>query len=429
MLPSSRWQAFAYPNFRRFILGQFASSSGGWALRVTQSWLVLELGGSPAMLGLVVVLQTLPVTLFTLFAGVLLDRLEPRRILQVAQVGLAVQAALLATLVLTNQVQLWEIPALALLTGVFGAAEIPARSTSVGQLVPPDALGTAVSLTALVQNGARIFGPGLVGLVIDWWGIGPAFALTSAAYVMGSTSLLTLDRRSFVPIRRAGRGRVLVQLAQGLDYARRTPPLFSGLLLLAFIGTFGFNFGTVLPLMAHNALGASAEAFGLMNAAMGFGSVVGAFLVSRQATPSFRLVLVAAAAMAVLLAVVGMVPYYPLILGPLVLLGMAALAYSTATNARLQMQAREEYRGRILGLYTLLIVGSSPIGGALVGLTADRGGIRTTMLLQAAVCALGIALVVAMRRGWLRLLAPTRVGDGTADSPVSVGEPAPRETT
>jgi MFS family permease len=203
-------------------------------------------------------------------------------------------------------------------------------------------------------------------------------------------SLMLLRSEQFFPLRRAPRAALWTQLADGLRYAASRYQLVFPLLLLAVVGTFGYNFGVTLPLLARYQLDVGSVGFGALNAAMGVGSVIGALSLAPRLTPSERVLLLAAGSFSVLLLLVAVVPWFVVALGVLVLLGFASIAYSACTNTTLQLNSKEEYRGRVLSLYTLLFAGTTPIGGAITGWLADRWGIDLALAAEAIVCLLAV---------------------------------------
>ena len=392
--------AFANPNYRIYFFGQFGSQTGSWLQRTAQAWLVLvDLQGSPAALGLLTALQFAPITVLTLFGGVVADRVPRRRLLIVIQTISSVQAITLAVLTLSGAIQLWHVYVLAFILGVVSAFDFPTRQSFVSELVSRDELQSAISLNSSVFNGARILGPGIGGLIIAAWGIGWCFALNAVGFLAVLTSLALLDTRRLHETRRGPRGALWTQLADGLRYAARQPRLRFTILVLAFIGTFGYNFGVVLPLLARQALGLDSVGFGSLNTAMGIGSLVAALGVVARLTPTDRGVLLAGGVFSVLLLVVAFVPWYAVLLIVLVGLGLANVSYSALTNTTLQLYSDEAYRGRVLSLYTLLFAGTTPIGGALTGWLADAWGIRAALALEAGVCILA-AVGGAVYLGW-----------------------------
>lgn len=411
-LSGNAYRALGNPNYRIYFFGQLVSQTGGWLQRIAQSWLVLDLTGSPAALGVVTALQFLPIMILSLFAGVVADRFPKRRLLFVIQGVATAQAVVLAALTLTGAIQLWQVYVLALVLGVSTAFDMPTRQSFVSELVGRDQLQSAISLNSSVFNAARIVGPGVGGVIIAVWGVGWCFALNAVSFVAVLVSLAMLRPGSMAGLRRSPRAPLWTQLADGLKYALSRRELAFPLLLLAVVGTFGYNFGVVLPLLARYALDIGSVGFGSLNAAMGVGSLVGALSLAARVTPSQRGLLWASGSFALLLLAVAVAPWYLVELALLVAMGVASVTYSASTNTTLQLNSREEYRGRVLSLYTLLFAGSTPIGGALTGWMADQWGIRAALSIEAGVCLVAVAAGVA----WLT----TR---GVAEA-TAVAEPA-----
>jgi MFS family permease len=385
------WQALRNPNYRLYFFGQLVSQTGAWLQRVAQAWLVLDLTGSPAALGFVTALQFLPITVFSLVAGVLADRLPKRRMLLILQVVATFQASAFALLTLSGSIQLWHVYVLAFILGVVNAFEMPIRQTLAGQLVSREELQSAIGLNSSVFNAARILGPGIGGIIIAAWGVGWCFGLNALSYFGVVISLLLLRMELVRAYRRSPTTAVWHQLADGLRYVAHDRALAHPLLLAAFIGTFGYNFSVGLPLLARYALGLDAVGFGSLNVAMGIGSLVGALALAAWVTPSRPTLLAAGGSFSGLLLGLAFSPSYSIALLLLVGMGLASVTYSAVTNTTLQLRGREEYRGRVLSLYTLLFAGTTPLGGAITGSLADAWGIRAALALEALVCLVAIA--------------------------------------
>src|SRR5579884_1317991 len=397
LLASRTFRALDSYNYRLFISGQLVSQCGTWLQRTAQAWLVLDLTGSPVALGLITALQTLPILLLSLFGGVIADRVPKRRFLIFLLTGETIQAAVLAVLTISGQIQVWEIGVLAFALGALTALESPTRQAFVSELVAPDHVQSAVSLNSSIFNAARIVGPGLGGVIIAVWGTGICFALNAASFLATLTGLFLMRPALLHAGRRAGRGAVWTQLADGLRYVARTPALAFPVVLLAFLGTFGYNFTVTLPLLARFTLDIGSVGFGSLNAAMGVGSLIGALGVAARVRPTRRNVLWAAAGFSVMVLLLAISRWYLASLAILVVLGLLSVQYSALTNTSLQIGSREEYRGRVMSLYLLLFTGTSPIGGAITGGLADLWGIQVALGLEAAVC----LLVVAAGFGYL----------------------------
>src|SRR5690348_2945195 len=231
-----RRSAFAVPNFRVYFASAAVAQTGGWLLRTAQAWLVLDLTNDPAALALVTICQALPVTILTLFAGILIDRTESRKLLVFVQVVISLETAAMAFLVLTGTVQYWHVIALAIILGIASAIDFPTRATIISELVEPVHVPNGVALNSAMNSAARIVGPGLGGLMIGVWGSGVCFAVTAVVYAGTTVGLLVLRGSEFYPKRLARRAAVLGQLKEGLRYSFSTPMLAVNMLLAGFYG-------------------------------------------------------------------------------------------------------------------------------------------------------------------------------------------------
>jgi MFS family permease len=412
--------ALADSNFRTYFVSAAISQCGGWLLRTTQAWLVLELTGSPAALGLVTFFQALPVTIFTLFAGVLLDRMPTRSLMTVVQVIFGLQSAVLAVLVLTQGVQYWHVILLALVLGCASAVDFPGRSAIVSELLDSSRVGNGIALNSALNSGARIIGPGVGGVMIAVWGSGVCFAVVSVAYALSTVALLMLRPEQFQRRRFAARRQVFSQVTEGLRYSFSTSSLAANMLLAGFYGTFAYNWALVLPLFARFALDAGSEGFGLLNVAMGIGSTIGAFVLATRLKPSMRLLLISAAVFGGSLLVLAHAPTMPMALGMLVVTGMLSVSFNATNNTLIQVEAQEELRGRVLALYMFLMVGSTPVGSAVTGFVADTLDIRTALQINGSICLAGLLLtLLVLRRAGVPLTAEaTEDPDGQSSRPV-----------
>jgi MFS family permease len=391
------------PNYRLYFLGNAVTLSGYWLLRIAQSWLVLDLTGSPAALGVLQVAQFLPITVLTLFAGVVLDRVQIRWLMVVTSAVIGLAAASLALLVLTHTVQFWEILVLGAVIGTASAFDQPGRSAFANELVGRGRIGNAIALNSSLNQGSRIVGPGVGGVMIALWGTGICFVVAAVSCLGAVVSLVALNRHQLYPKRPAARGAMLNQLWDGLTYSFSTPTLGFQMVVMAFIGTFAFNFGLTLPLLARFALDAGSEGFGVLNMALGIGAVIGGVVLATRLTASLRLILISASLFSVLVFSLGLAPNIPTAVVLVGLTGALSLAYSASANTLLQIEADDRYRGRVLGLFLLLWSGSTPIGSAVIGWLSDRYDIRLAMQICGAMCLLGVFvalgyLLLARRR-------------------------------
>jgi MFS family permease len=383
--------ALSVRNFRIYFASAAAAQTGSWLLRTAQAWLVLDLTGTPAALALVTILQALPVTILTLFAGILIDRMQSRRLLVYVQIVISLETAVMAVLVLTDTIQYWQVLVLATILGLASAVDFPTRSTIISELVEPRLVANGVALNSALNSAARIVGPGIGGLLIATWGSGVCFAVTAVVYASTTLGLLVLKSSEFFPKRLARRTAVLGQLIEGLRYSFSTPLLAINMLLAGIYGTFAYNWALVLPLLARFALDTGSEGFGALNMAMGFGSMLGAFLLATQIRASLRVLLISALTFGVSMVILARAPNMLVALGLLVLTGVLSVLFNATNNTLLQVEAREDIRGRVLSLYTFLMIGSTPLGGAFTGFVADTRDIRVALTLNATICLAGLA--------------------------------------
>jgi len=382
-------------NYRLFFFGQMISLTGTWMQTIGQAWLVLDLTHSPLALGTVTMLQFLPVSLLVLFGGVIADKVPKRRLLVLTQTAAMTQALVLAFLTWSGLIALWQIYVLAAMLGLTNALDNPTRQAFVAEMVGRDDIMNAVALNSSLFNSARLIGPALGGVIIAVVGVATAFFMNGVSFIAVIIGLLLMKPGLLYPAPRGGEGRLLGQLAEGLRYSLRTPSILLILILMAAIGTFGYNFTVVLPLLARNVLHVGSIGFGAMTSAMGVGSLVAALALATLRKTSQRTLFIGATAFAILLAAVAASHWYALTLVLLVALGVASISFTATANTSLQISAPDHLRGRVMSLYMLLFAGTTPIGAQLTGIMAEHIGVRPTVGIEAAICAVGIAAALA----------------------------------
>ena len=392
------FQSLRVRNYRLFWIGQVISLTGTWMQTTAQAWLVLKLTqDSPFALGVVITLQFLPVMLFALFGGVLADRLPKRGSLVVTQSLLMVQAAIFGILVATGRIQLWHVYVLAVIQGLITAIDNPLRQAFVFEMVGREELVNAVGLNSMSFQGARIFGPALAGVVIKLIGIAPTLILNAISFIPVIWALLLMDAGAFfsTPIR--SEGSILSNLKEGLAFARHTPTILSVLIVAAFIGTFGFNFSVIVPLVADNILKTDATGYGLLSAAMGVGALIAALGTAYTRHITLRRLFVSGGFFGLFLGLLALSTSFWLSLLLLIATGLAGITYGTAVNSLLQLDTPERLRGRVLSINVLLTQGSTPIGGFFLGSLGQLAGVATAILICAALCLLGVGVAVSYR--------------------------------
>ena len=391
-------------NFRLFFIAQLISVSGTWMQSVAQAWLVLHLTGSGVDLGIVVGLQFLPMLLLGPFGGLIADRVNKRRLLFVTQSAGGLLALVLGILVVTDTVVLWQVYLLAGMLGMVNLFDNPARQTFMVEMVGRDDLPNAVSLNAALMNGARVIGPAIGGVIITVFGLGTCFFVNAASYlavIVGLSLMRTSELHRTPPVARA-RG----QVRDGFRYVWATPALRNVLLSVALIGIFAYNFTVTLALLAKDTFHGGAGAYAGLTACMGAGAVVGGLLAAHRARPTPRLLQVLALIFGGLMAAVALAPTLLVADLLIVLMGAASIGFIATANATLQLTADPAMRGRVMALYAMAFLGTTPIGAPLVGAIAQWTSPRVALLVGA------VATVVSAGLLMWRHQARLRTGEG-----------------
>ncbi|TQF74959.1 MFS transporter [Rhodococcus spelaei] len=384
------FSSLTVPNYRLYFSGQAVSMIGTWMQTVAQSWLVLQLTGSGTALGLVVALQTLPVLLLGPYGGVVADRVDKRRLMIALQSMMGVLALVLGLLTVTDTVALWQVYVLAFLLGLNNCFENPARQAFVLEMVGPEHLHNAVSLNSVLVNAARAIGPAVAGIVIATGGLGICFLLNAVSFVAVVASLIKLDGSALQPSPPAVRSPG--QLREGLRYVRRTPTLLVPLLMMALVGCLAYEFQVVLPVVARSTFDADAQVYGFMTAAMGAGAVVGGLYVAARGRTGVPALVVSSTIFGVVIAAAALAPTLWLELVALVLVGAASVSFLSTGNSTLQLEAEPGMRGRVMALWSVAFLGSTPIGGPIAGAVSQQFGGRVGLLMGAAACLVAAGL-------------------------------------
>ncbi|MFJ9347207.1 MFS transporter [Streptomyces sp. NPDC101237] len=390
-------------NYRLFFAGQVVSNIGTWMQRIAQDWLVLSLTGSATAVGVTTALQFLPMLLFGLYGGVLVDRLNKRRALLVTQSAMALTGVALALLTLSGHVHVWHVYLAAFFVGLATVVDNPARQSFVSEMVGPDQLQNAVSLNSANFQSARLVGPAVAGLMITGVGTGWAFLFNGLSFVAPIVGLLLMRGRDLHAVRRAPRGKG--QLREGLHYVAGRPDLTWTIILVGFIGTFGFNFPVYLSAFADDVFHAGAGSYSLFNTLMAVGSLAGALLAARRGTAKLRVMLAAAVAFGGLELVAATAPSLWLFSLLMVPIGMFGMTVNVTANTTVQMGTDPAMRGRVMALYMMVFMGGSPIGAPIAGWITDTYGVRAGLAVGGAIAAAAAVVIglVLARVGNLRL--------------------------
>jgi MFS family permease len=402
---SRTFTSLAIPNYRRYFAGQVISISGNWMQTVAEMWLIVQLTGSGISVGLVAGLQFLPVLLFGAWGGLLADRLAKRRLLMLTQALMALPALALWALYTHGAVTEWIVYALVLVRGLVNAFDNPARQSFVVELVGADRVVNAVSLNSVVVHTSRIAGPAAAGAIIAAFGVGPCFLVNALSFVAMLIALRGMDPAALQAARRATREPG--QLRSALDHVRSTPELLVPLAMMAVVGTLSYNFQVLLPLLARFSWHGGPSTYAALTVAMGLGSVSGALASGARNRVTPRLVVGAAIGFGLVEFAVAAAPVLDVQLVLLAALGAVSVTFAASVNSSLQLAVAPAFRGRVMALYSVVFLGSTPIGAPLVGLLAQVGGPRLGLALGAvAALATGIVARVVFARASVPVTQP-----------------------
>src|SRR3954449_6872316 len=384
------FDSLSVPNYRRYFAGQVVSLAGNWMQIVAEVWLILRLTDSGTMVGLAAALQFLPILVAGAWGGLLADRIPKRRLLTVTQALMTLPALALWALTASGVVQAWMVLALIFVRGCVNAFDNPARQSFVVEMVGADRVVNAVSLNSVIVHTARIVGPAGAAAVIALLGVAPCFLLNAMTFVAMLVALRRMDPDQLVAAPVAAREGG--QLRSALRYVLATPALWIRLGMMAVVGTLSFNFQVLLPLMAKFTWHGNASAYAALTAAMGIGSVAGALASSARGRVSPRLLTVSACSFGAIMLLAAVAPSFPLELAALVPLGAASVTFAAGVNSALQLAVAPELRGRVMALYSVVFLGSTPIGGPLAGWLSETAGPRAG-LVMGGIAALAAGLV------------------------------------
>ena len=394
------FSALRHRNYRLFFFGQMISQIGTWMQTTAQAWLVLELTHSAWLLGLMGVLQYLPVMVFSLVGGVLADRVPKRTLLLVTQSVALVQATIMWLLVVTGTVQIWYIMLLTALLGVSNALDSPTRQSFVGEMVGREDLPNAIALNSSLVNMARVLGPGLGGVIIAWLGVAPLFLLNTISFLAVIIGLVMIDQRMLhaLPMRRTGdqKRRTFQSLREGLVYVWHMPTVLLIIGVVGVVALFGINFNVMLPLFATDVFHAGSVGFGFISAAYGLGALFSALWVAcGNRKPSIRILLIAAFAFSGLEIAFALSPLYILSFPLLAGVGFAQVVMMATANTTIQTVTPNALRGRAMSVFLLVYAGGMPLGNLLAGGLTTLFGAPISFLIGGVLC------LVAAIGGWI----------------------------
>ena len=385
-------------NYRLFFFGQLVSVAGTWMQTVAQSFVVLDLTHSGTQLGLTTAARFLPMFVFGPLGGVFADRMDRRRVLYVTQALSGLLAGVFAVTVGTHSIRLWIVYLLALALGFVNVFDNPARQSFISEMVSTGDLPNAVTLNSVAANMARVLGAALGGVIAAAIGLALCFTINALSFGAVLVSLAAMRSSELFPAERVSRQKK--QVRQGLRYVRNTPELLIPLLMIAVVGTLAWEFQVSLPLMASKVFHGGAASYGVMASVMGGGAVVGGLISAARARPRARALCLAAIGWGIAILAAAVAPSFALELAALVFVGYGSITFNSLAKTTLQLAAKPEMRGRVMALWALAWMGSTPIGGPIVGWTGQAIGARWALV---------IGGVAALACGVLALPALTRI--------------------
>ena len=384
--------ALAHRNFRLFIFGQTVSLTGTWMQSIAQGWLVLQLTDSPLYVGLVSALGSVGVLVFTLYAGVVADRSDKRRVVTITQTLLMLQAFALAALVATGKVTVESVMALTLFLGIVNAFDIPTRQSFLVEMVGKDDLMNAIALNSSMFNATRVFGPAVAGVLIGSAGIVWCFLLNGVSYLAVIASLIAMRLTPHVP--RPTQSSAWQGFREVVTYLRSDRRVSTLVVLTGLFSVFGFPFLVMMPVFARDVLHTRAAGYGALTAAVGVGALLGALgiaVLSRR-IPKGRTLVLGGTSFGVALVLFAASRSFTLSMAILALTGCAMITNNALTNTLLQTLVPDALRGRVMGFYSFVFVGLAPLGALAAGVIAEHYGAPTAVASGGIVTALSMAI-------------------------------------
>lgn len=362
---------------------------------IGQSWLVLTLTNSALLLGILGACQFLPVMVFSLFAGILVDRFPKKKILLFTQVMSMILAFSLSILVFTHQARYWNVLVLAIILGCTNTIDMPTRQSFFVEIVGKEDLMNAIALNSAVFNLARMIGPAIGALFLAWFGIGWCFLINGISFIAVIYGILKIDVKPYVREKKH-ENNMINEIGEGLVYIKNNPRIFETLLLVLVLGIFGFNYNILIPVFTKNVLHQGEAVYGILMSALGFGSLIGAIVVSVKGKKEsmLKMMFICSILIGSMLTIIGLSNMVYVAAVALFFTGIFNINFSTRANSNLQLNSKDEFRGRVMSVYSLVFAGSAPIGSFLSGFIADRYGANEAFYICGiSICILAVAVV------------------------------------
>jgi Arabinose efflux permease len=370
--------ALKHNDFRYYWIGMCISLIGTWMQNIAQPWLAYTLTNSPFLLSLIGIAQFTPMLIFALFAGVFVDKFSKKKILLFTQSASLVITLILAILVWTGKIQYWHILLMSTFLGIVNTVDMPARQSMVIELVGREDLMNAIALNSMVFNLARIIGPALAGIVMGYAGVAVCFFANAISFGAVVISLFFIKLHPVEIKPKAEENNLFEEIKDGLKYIYRKKILLYTLLVMAIVGTFVPNFNVLVPVFAKEILKENEAGFGILMSFMGFGSFLGAMFIATlsKSGPKKFIIYIVPIIVGALLIATGYTNIYLLTGIFLAITGFFFICFTSSANSTLQLNSRNEYRGRVMSVYTLVFAGSTPFGNLYAGLFAEHFNAR-----------------------------------------------------
>jgi MFS family permease len=421
----STFSSLANRNYRLYFFGQMVSISGTWMQNVAMSFLVLQLTNSGTELGLATAARFVPIFLLGPWGGLVVDRVDPRRLLMVTQVLSGVLALIFGLLTGAHVIQMWMVYTIALGLGCVNVFDNPARQTLIGELVPRSLMQNAVALNSVMVNIARVFGAAVGGLVASALGLALCFDLNAASFAAVVASLLLIRAAQMYPAER--QAREPGQVRAGLSYVRTKTELLVPLIMVAVVGGLAWEFPISLPLLARDNFHGGAGLYGAMTAMMAGGSVIGGLVTASRKEVSRRALAVASIGWGAAITVAALAPNLPVEFAALLFVGYGSVSFNALAKTSLQLSTAPIMRGRVMALWGVAWQGSTPVGGPIIGWVGAEFGARESLIVGGVPTILVGLIALPLLAGVDRRRAESGVGatDSTSEAAAgNVGETA-----
>jgi len=380
------FSSLKHRNYRLFFFGQFISLIGTWVHWTAQQWLVYEMTGSKAYLGIITACQTLPMLVFSIIGGMAADRYSKWKVLYISQWILMISAFVMGILVVTGLIEIWHIITLAIIAGTCLAFDMPARQSFVIEMVGKDDLMNAIGLNSSIFNAARILGPAIAGFIMVQFSIGYCFIINAVSFIAVILGLLMMRIEHKEEVKE--RGSLVKEMKEGFNYVFRTKTVLYLFITVSIIAIFGISFSVMIPAFAKDILLTDEKGYAFMMAVAGIGALLAALMVAYLGKKAKRKRIIIGSILLFGLSgsVFAFSENYFLSLAMLTLIAFGITCFFTTSNTYVQLSVEDEMRGRVMGIWTFVFGGAMPIGSLQIGLLAEYIGPQKAVFIGIMIC-------------------------------------------